>query len=570
MKEKKMSLKWGMMTAILVSWIAAVLIVIYIAGILINYNFGRNLEQTVQSSSESILNQIQIRFSDSMESSKAVSYDGVVRSAYRQFRSDGDNTTFYRKVTEYLSSNFSRDAKFRAVFISFWDPEITSRIYVINEKSNSYQILQQFLTEVRPLVMDTMAEADTDIRFLVWGGQLYMCRNLLDSGFRPYATVTMLCDASVLLQALQPLTAVGETMLLLDGTELLLDNSNQLTLRPEDMPVPEGSRVYAVDIDSHRFAFYVTPQPFNIWTDLPGLRTAAVAASAAVLPILAIMISVFYKTVTEPMESLVEGAHRLQEGKRGYQIEKEPNSREFLEVIRQFNTMSSELERQFARSQLEQQALQQAKIKALQSQINPHFLNNTLEVINWEARLSGADNVSEMIDALSTMLDAALDREGTGTVSLKRELEYADAYLQIIRRRLGSRFVVKHSTDDSLLECRVPKLVLQPIIENAVEHDITPRKGGTLEIRVSRKKRLLVMEVIHDGTMSAADRENIRVMLESADPGTIPVPKGGHVGLQNVATRLKMLYGIRSSITVEETEPGTVCAKITLPIDAPM
>lgn len=570
MKKKKVSLKWGLLTTILLCWITAVLIVITIAGILIDRNFARNLEQTVNRESEGILQQIQLRISDSMESSKEISYDGSVRAAYRTYRENGDGTALYRSVTSYLSSRFSRDVKFKAVFISFWEPEITSQIYVINEKSNTYDILQQFLTQVRPEVMDTMAQTDTEIRFLVHDGDLYMCRNLLDNGFQPYATVTMLCDTSVLLQALQPLTELGDTMLRIDGRELLLDADERLSDWPEEEPIPEGAALYSTWIGDHEFDFYVARAEFNVWTDFPGLQAAAVAASLTVLPILAVMISVFYKTVTEPVKILVAGAQRVQDGERGYRIAQKPNSQEFQTLYRQFNVMSSDLKRQFEQSQLEQQALQQAKIKALQSQINPHFLNNTLEVINWEARMAGNDNVSEMIDALATMLDAALDRDGCGTVSLKRELEYVDAYLYIICKRLGDRFQVLHSIDESLMDCQVPKLLLQPIVENAVEHDITPRKGGKLSVVTRRAGESLVLEVLHEGTMTDADRQAIREILA---PQSAPAPQNTlrkHVGLGNVAMRLALLYGDKGSLTVEETEPGLICARIQLPMHQPI
>ncbi len=147
--------------------------------------------------------------------------------------------------------------------------------------------------------------------------------------------------------------------------------------------------------------------------------------------------------------------------------------------------MSSELKNQFERSYLEQQALQQARVKALQSQINPHFLNNTLEVINWEARLSGDERVSAMIEALSVMLNAALDRDGRSMIPLREELSYVDAYLYIIRERLGDRLVIEREIDETMLDEMVPRLIFQPLVENAVEHDLTARHGGPRRSAVS-------------------------------------------------------------------------------------
>lgn len=567
LKQNRVSLKWGLMTAIVMCWLAAMIIVVSIAGILLNNNFEANLEDTVKRDAENILAQISIRLSDCMESSKEVSYDGVIRSAYRKYLSDGDNIGMYRTMTQYLSGSFSRDIKFKAVFISFWEPEFNSRIYVINQKDNSYQILQNYISQVRPDVLNEMVDADTQIRFLIRNGEIFICRNLLDSGFRPYATVTMLCDKDVLLQPLQSLMTLSDTAFSIDGTWLKLDEQGALAAL-DHSEFPSKSDSYFVSVDGHEFAFYVAPTSFHIWTDMPGLQTAVAAASALVLPILFVMISIFYKTVSEPVQILVDASQRVQDGERGYQIEKSANNREFQQLYGQFNIMSRELQSQFERSRMEQQTLQQAKIKALQSQINPHFLNNTLEVINWEARIAGNDNVSEMIDALSTMLEAALDRDGTSTVTIQHEINYANAYLRIIQKRLGQRFQTCLEVEPELLPLRVPKLILQPLVENAVEHDITPHKGGNLAIHIYKKSSQLVLEVIHDGTMTDADAENVSRILAAAESNS--VPKGKHVGLGNVAMRLKLLYGERSSIQIKQTAPGIVTAQVNLPLDLPI
>ena len=111
MKHNKVSMKWGLLTAIVMCWLAAMIIVVSIAGILLNNSFENNLENTMKRDAENILTQISMRLSDSMESSKEISYDGVVRGAYRKYLTDGDNIAMYRTITEYLSGSFSRDTR---------------------------------------------------------------------------------------------------------------------------------------------------------------------------------------------------------------------------------------------------------------------------------------------------------------------------------------------------------------------------------------------------------------------------------------------------------------------------
>ena len=226
--------------------------------------------------------------------------------------------------------------------------------------------------------------------------------------------------------------------------------------------------------------------------------------------------------------------------------------------------MSAELKNQFERSYQEQQALQQARIKALQSQINPHFLNNTLEVINWEARLSGDEKVSEMIEALSVMLNAALGRDGRSRIPLREELSYVDAYLYIISQRLGERLQISREVDETLLEAMVPRLSLQPLVENAVEHDLTQHHGGALDLRVYRNGGLIVLETEHDGTMRQEDLESIRSLMDSA---VVDNEISGQVGLRNVKQRLELLYGPDGRLTVEQSTPDRIRAKVSFPAE---
>lgn len=181
------------------------------------------------------------------------------------------------------------------------------------------------------------------------------------------------------------------------------------------------------------------------------MHWSVVAVALMGLPLLIVVIALFYHHITRPMETLAQANLLVQSGERGYEIRENPPNSEFSKLYAHFNAMSTELKNQFERSYLEQQASQQAQIKALQSQINPHFLNNTLEIINWEARMEGNDRVSAMIEALSTMLGAALDRDGRTQIPLKEELGYVDAYLYIIRERLGDGFHVYEQIDQSVL-----------------------------------------------------------------------------------------------------------------------
>ena len=408
------------------------------------------------------------------------------------------------------------------------------------------------------MILEAMAEADTDICFMALEGQLYMARNLVDSTFTPYASVVMMFDPGVMFQPLDAINRLSDLRLTIDNCAFTLDGQNILPLTEEASEAPDMR--YAIEVDGHEFSFTASLMEYNLWDDNPWLRWAVAGVALLVLPLMTVVVVLFSHHVTRPVRTLAQANVLVQSGQRGYEITQQAPNAEFGMLYEHFNAMSTELKNQFERSYLEQQATQRAQIKALQSQINPHFLNNTLEIINWEARLGENVRVSAMIEALSTMLDAALDRDGRTQIPMEEELGYVGAYLYIIQERLGDGFHVHKQIEPGILDQLIPRLILQPIVENAVEHDITARRGGNLWVRARREEDRMVLEVEHDGTMTKADLENIQNLLRSDAAG------GSQVGLKNVNQRLKLLYGEQGVLTISQISPTAILARVSFPV----
>ena len=236
---------------------------------------------------------------------------------------------------------------------------------------------------------------------------------------------------------------------------------------------------------------------------------------------------------------------------------------EIEEIYHNFNGMVQEVQRLMQEHYQLGKEVKMAEVRALQAQINPHFLNNTLEIINWEARLADNERVCSMIEALSTMLDAAIGRDGRAQIPLAEELQYVDAYLYITKERLGDRLTLRREIDEAMLPVRIPRLMLQPIVENAVEHDLS-RRGGELCLRVvPQKDGRLLFEIEHDGEMTPDGWARIQDALQS--PAGPAGPQRGSVGVRNVAQRLRLLYGEQCSFTITAPQPGKILARIVLP-----
>ena len=140
---------------------------------------------------------------------------------------------------------------------------------------------------------------------------------------------------------------------------------------------------------------------------------------------------------------------------------------------------------------------------------------------------------------------------------------YVDAYLYIIRERLGERLTITREIDENMLDTQVPRLILQPIVENAVEHDLTPRRGGQLSIRAGQENGFVILEVEHDGQMTAEDLATIDAVLSSPveDTGI-----SGQIGLRNVRQRLTLLYGEQGTIRLTQPEEGRILARVSFPL----
>jgi two-component system LytT family sensor kinase len=187
-----------------------------------------------------------------------------------------------------------------------------------------------------------------------------------------------------------------------------------------------------------------------------------------------------------------------------------------------------------------------ARLRALQSNLNPHFLFNALNGIATLVREQDSATAAAMIDALSTFLRSTLQRMDSPELRVAEEIELIEQYLRIQSYRFGTRLHAVVEADQEALGALIPTLILQPLVENAVLHGVLPREsGGSLTVSVRKELAILVVSVQDDG----------------------PGPNGGTsnvfgMGLQNSADRLKALYGAAANLTMGSRTDGTGCAVV--------
>jgi two-component system LytT family sensor kinase len=205
----------------------------------------------------------------------------------------------------------------------------------------------------------------------------------------------------------------------------------------------------------------------------------------------------------------------------------------------------------------QQRLLLQARMEALQSQINPHFLFNTLNTVSSLVRFN-PDKAREVIIKLSSILRRLL-RKSDSFVLLKEELEFIDDYLDIEVVRFGSEKlrIVKELERESL-EVAVPSVILQPLVENSIKHGLAPKvEGGTIYLRVRLSGGLLVIEVEDDGV--GMDRTG-----QNSDPRGA---KGGAgIGLANIRELLQVLYGDSARMEINSQPGQGTLVRLVLPV----
>ncbi len=194
--------------------------------------------------------------------------------------------------------------------------------------------------------------------------------------------------------------------------------------------------------------------------------------------------------------------------------------------------------------------LARAELQMLRMQLHPHFLFNTLHTIS-ALMHRDVEKADRMMSRLGDLLRLSLDRAGRQEVSLREELEFLERYLEIQQTRFGDRLVVGMSVAADTLDARVPHLILQPLVENAVQHGIAPRAGaGRIDIRSRRRNGTLQLQVVDDGA-------GLPEAGGSAREG---------LGLTNTRARLAQLYGSAHRFDLRRAEGGGVAVTLDIPL----
>ena len=572
--KKRRQLKWSMVVMLLVTWFIPLLFFSMIIFLTVDQQVNGQIEDIIVLSADEVVDLCQRRIDDVIIASKNASYLPTVRNSYVSYLTDNDKSQLEQAVTSFMFQQYryNRDINMTAIYFTF-SPEEIYYCYSNNNTVN-YSSVRAFRAYAKETVQKHARGLDTDIAFMRIGGRVYLVRNIMDRDFHAYAVIVMELNMEDITEGLSKIWGFKDGNLYVDGESILsayerdpyIENFPQRIMKNSHFEHnASNSYVYKkVESNRHYFSYVVNIDPTAVASEMDTIKYVFFLLFVFMIPLIGVIFWFFHKRVNVPIYMLRKAYQEIEKENYGYQIGTEDSDEEFYALECAFNSMSSTLKYQFEKNYLEEIALRDANIMALQSQINPHFLNNTLEIINWEARLGGNYKVSTMIEALSTMLEATMNRKKEQLISLAEELSYVEAYLLIIAQRYGEKLSVENEIDDSLLSVKVPRLIIQPIIENAVEHGIDIRRKGEIKLIIRREDQMLLIEVIDNGQLTEESKEKIRKLLQA--DGTTEISSLS-LGIRNVDKRLKIIYGEECGLTIKSNNENHTVSTIMVKID---
>lgn len=294
-------------------------------------------------------------------------------------------------------------------------------------------------------------------------------------------------------------------------------------------------------------------------------------AALAIFAVFLIVMGFYIYNVVIPMITIEKklfaaqddgGRERLRKKNESTFVRK-PFFNVYTELMSLIDDNATKADREYSLAMLKKQA----EIKALQNQINPHFLYNTLDCIRGMAIEQGADNIEEMTRALSGMFRYSISRKGKTKALMEEELANVNNYLRIQQYRFRNKINITETIDPAAKKCCVPKLLIQPIVENAVFYGLEPKTGErNLNIEAYCTGKKLIVKVEDNGVGMSFDK--LRTINDAMCSGVSMGDngRGTQLGIANVNERLRLLYGEEFGLRIFSCPKVGTTIEMVLPI----
>lgn len=466
-------------------------------------------------------------------------------------------------VQQYLKGGYKSSAEYDKAYLdvdSFVGDIVGSKryydaIHLYNERDLLYK---------RGIDVPEMSQADKREAMALQGqgfwtasqGEISYYRAIMDFGKlgRTIGYEKFSINENTLYDFYKNMNAVpGSYIFLLDRTGLILSASERALLRNNIgsvQPIQQALRLkdgfFTARVEGRKLIilFYTIPEmnltlvqaiPQQSFSTLISTINKVLLAVISLCILFGILFSLIqHRYLLKPLQKLRKEMAKLKTGNFNLSLVIDSKD-EIGEIGNGFIRMAEQLKETINDVYVGKIKQREAEITALQSQINPHFLYNTLDSIHWLAVKRKNYDVSELIEALAEIFRHVLNK-GEALVTIRQELDFLESYMFIQKRKYGSRIQLRVETDPGLMNCKMPKLVLQPLVENALVHGLEQVvEGGLIEVEVAEVEDGIRFIVADNG--AGADEMQIRHQMERDHEAK------NVFALKNIDDRIKLSYG---------------------------
>lgn len=390
---------------------------------------------------------------------------------------------------------------------------------------------------------------------------------LEDSRNKPYGMARISIDYTYWLRSIHKQSDLEQQYFLITRSGEDISQSVPGSQLPEEVKAGfagQPGQQYFIDKSSNSLINYIYVESLDwyivnriplsvLFVEIEGLKQQYFITFFILTSIFLMMTFVIATTITRPLSHLQNKMKAAVQKSLKVRLPEHKFSGEILDLTRTFNTMLDDTHLLIQKLKAEERQKEAVHFQMLLAQTNPHFLLNTLNTIKWIAIREHNEDITNMTLSLGKLLEASLNTD-KDLIHLKDEIELVEAYVHIQQVRYAHKFELTCSYDEDILYALVPKLSLQPLVENAIIHGISRLPGnGRIELAVHREENRLIVEIRDNG-----------VGMEQAGLNKVPRKRPG-IGLSNIQERLRLLYREEGNLEVISTGQG-VTVRFTIPL----
>ena len=569
---KKWSIRTNLVSIILICLIMSVGIMAYYSYFYYTRSISNRLRDAVNSETTSMTAIAADKLNSIIRLSRDITYEGEFEEIVTESEREGYNKNLFKEAisTSLLKKFYSKN---EVMFVGFIYANSPGDLYYYETTGNRQLYL--FRENVMELALNNMKTDSPEVEFFIYDGYVYIIRNLLSiRDLSKLGCLIIQVEEDYLFGHFKNNTTWSDELVYsINGQEKTFTEKTIYDIRYVEQSMRSVSKEVFTD-ENHLYV--IGAQNTNdyelkcmsivnqnkVYSSAQDIFSITVFLIVVIIPFIAILLFQVYKSISVPIDKLAGAMKSFEHGNFGIVYEYEKND-EFRYLFDSFNHMTKQIETLMENLYEEELASKDAKIMALQSQINPHFLNNTLEMLLWQARRLGDQEIEGMLEALCVIFNASMDRSSKRFVLLSEEIEYVTAYLYISEKRFKEKLTISESIDDSLGTILIPRLTIQPLMENAIKHGIEPIGSGTIWISIKENGDLATIKIINNGkVLTDEDAQRINNILS----GTIKVSGTTSLGIRNLNERIKLLYGEEYGLTIYRDKYDRTVSRLIVPI----